>query len=403
MLNQIGSIAAGIRNHLTKLDDQPIGGAALSVVVLLDIFILVSIFNGLADHTRQLTSPVQYVPTHCREIVIQANWSETDQLLRVARLVTQFRERSLPEKHRPYTYHPICERLTTPLDTIKKNSELAKRLKELQQITVQLRQTRSRLDRVRGAYDVRASDGSAVSDDEVGGATVVQPAIQKEVLEASNAIEILVEEQAVLRDSLNGESQLQQVFELIATVSDEDREQLATEVRTLNFWYPVKRLGMEMMFLLPLVAVFYFWNARSIAAARPLQVLVSSHLLVVVAIPVLAKLAELVYDILPKKLLLQIFEILESLNLIAIWHYVVMALAIVAALLLVYLFQKKLFSHERLLQKRIAQGMCQQCGARLAPGGSACTLCGFQQYRECTHCHEPTFKFGEYCRNCGEP
>ncbi|MFO7541644.1 MAG: hypothetical protein R6W97_02385 [Thiobacillus sp.] len=66
-------------------------------------------------------------------------------------------------------------------------------------------------------------------------------------------------------------------------------------------------------------------------------------------IPVFFKIAELVYDIIPRQLLRQVIELLESFKLVAIWHYLVIVAAIVAAFALIYLFQKKLFSHHKLL------------------------------------------------------
>ena len=123
----------------------------------------------------------------------------------------------------------------------------------------------------------------------------------------------------------------------------------------MYFWYPVKRLGMQMLFLLPLFAIFYVWNNASIRKSRGIQALVSSHLLVVSFIPIFFKIIETVYDIIPKKLLKKLIDLLESLKLVAIWHYFVIALAVAAALFLIYIFQKKLFSREKLIERRIAK------------------------------------------------
>jgi hypothetical protein len=158
---------------------------------------------------------------------------------------------------------------------------------------------------------------------------------------------------------------------------------------------------MEMLFLLPLLTGFYYWNARSIARARPFQSLVSSHLLVVTFIPVLFKILELFYDIIPKKILKKVIDLLESLQLVALWYYLLMGLAVLAALTLIYLLQKKLFSRERLLARRIAKGQCQECGAQLRGDIAACPFCGAGQFRECSHCSRPTWLHGKYCRECG--
>lgn len=90
-------------------------------------------------------------------------------------------------------------------------------------------------------------------------------------------------------------------------------------------------------------------------------------------------------------------------KLVALWHYLVMALAVAFALAAVLLIQRRLFSRERLLEKRIAKGQCQQCGKRLPAGARACPSCGFGQYRTCPRCDGATPVHARHCTACGAP
>jgi RNA polymerase subunit RPABC4/transcription elongation factor Spt4 len=252
---------------------------------------------------------------------------------------------------------------------------------------------------VKGAYDTSLLESMAKRD--VGHAKT--EAIKGDIAEKTRALDDLVSKQKILASSAEQDERVRRLYALIAAVSPADRDSLRDDLRQLNFWFPVKRLGMQMIFLLPLLFAFYFWNARSIAARRPFQTLVSSHLVVIAFLPVLFKIVELVYDIIPKKLLARLFELLESLKLVALWHYFVIAISIVAALALIYVLQRKLFSRERLIDKRIAKGLCQNCGQRLPADSRACPLCGFAQYRKCVHCKGLAHALGRYCRECGKP
>jgi len=130
---------------------------------------------------------------------------------------------------------------------------------------------------------------------------------------------------------------------------------------------------------------------------------VSSHLLAVSFIPIFCKIIETIYDIIPKILLKKIIDLLESLKLVAIWHYLVIALAVAAALFLIYIFQKKLFSHGKLIERRISKGACQQCGKHLPAGSQACPFCGFAQFKTCSNCSNLMHVYSKYCRECGKP
>ena len=386
------------RQRLTSLDQQPLSRATLVVIVFLDFFVLGAIFDGLADHTAQLATPATRVPPLCRSLVVDAEWNATNRLDRLARMVSGWQDDLQREAARDRGgLHPLCAPLVAAYEAVRDDAGLARNLQESQRLRREIGDLRAELTRIKGAYDTRLLEAIAGKDDEAKDTA----AIRATVSEKTAALDARVGAQALLDASIEQDPRVRVLFERVDKVSDADRTALRDELRRLDFWYPAQRLGMEMLFLLPLVAAFYFWNAKSIAASRPFQTLVSSHLLVVVLIPVFFKLAELVYDIIPRRLLRQLFELLESLRLVALWHYLLIALAIAAALALAYLFQKKLFSREKLLQRRIARGLCQDCGQRLPPDSAYCPACGAAQFRSCSRCNAPTPLHGRYCRACG--
>lgn len=400
LLKSIVKTAKRIKNNLTSLDAQPIGKAALTVIVFLDLFILISIFDGLADHTKQLITPAERIPQYCRSIVIESEWSPTTRLNNLARVTAEYRNAydTPDEGHSVSEQHALCARITSLLREIREDQALSTNLLTTLEVRRESAALRAELERVKGAYDTALLEAAA--ERRRGPASV--DALKNDVANKTSALNDATRKLALLEAGILQDARVQGLFRLLDGVSTADRVALRDDLRRLNFWYPVKRLGMEMLFLLPLFLVFYFWNSRSIAKQRPFQTLVSSHLIVVTLIPVFFKLVELVYDIIPKKLLKHVLALLESLGLVALWHYLLMGLAVLAALALIYLFQKKLFSREKVVARRIAKGLCQNCNQRLPIDSSACPLCGFVQYRDCKHCGSSTHVYGKFCKVCGQ-
>jgi len=399
MISAITAKFRAIRLNLTRLDYQPIGKAALTVVVLLDIFILFSIFRGLEEHTAQLTSPNEYIPRHCRDIVLDSEWHKTDRLVRIARIVSAYRGSYYRQDDKPdkAIMHPQCASLAHLIDAVTDDAELSASLTRYLQARHESTTAKAELDRIRGTYDTTLLESIAGDNRQNQRSQQLRKSVS-EVTETINALEV---EQESIELVTAKNAHLSTLFKAIDAITRDDRDNLRELLRSHNFWHPVRQLGMEMLFLLPLLTGFYYWNARSIARARPFQSLVSSHLLVVTFIPVLFKILELFYDIIPKKILKKVIDLLESLQLVALWYYLLMGLAVLAALALIYLLQKKLFSRERLLARRIAKGQCQECGAQLRGDIAACPFCGAGQFRECSHCNKPTWLHGKYCRECG--
>ena len=386
------------KTNLTSLDDQPLGKAALVIIIFLDIFILTAIFNGLGDHTRQLSAPDDYIPGICREIVVNRQWNPTNRIDNLSQIITSYSQSYYRYSDKKKERHPLCAPYVELVDQFKKDKALTSVFEERSKSEGEVRELQRGINSLKGSYDTSLLE--TIAKQQEGQARV--DAIKEDLQKKTGDLNGLKERIAALEQTINDHAGVKALWGRLQNLREQDRQTLLSDLRSLNFWYPVKKLGMQMVFLLPLFAVFFFWNSASIRKNRGLQTLVSSHLLVVSFIPVFSKIIETVYDIIPKKLLKALIDLLESLKLVAIWHYLVIALAVAAAVFLIYIFQKKLFSREKLLERRIAKGECQQCGKHLPDGAQACPFCGFVQFRLCSHCNSPTHVHGKYCRVCGE-
>ena len=390
---------AKIRANLTSLDSQPLSKAALVIILFLDVFILFAIFNGLEEHTRQLSSPDDYVPYSCRDIVINREWNPTNRIDNLSSVILSDRTSYYRLLEKKKDRHPVCAPYLDLLDRIKNDKELGDVFEDRNKFVNEARNLQREIGNLKGAYDTSLLE--TIAKQKEGRANVEK--IKKDVQQKTNALNTLQGQIEALELKINGNDKVRAFWEKLQGLRVEDRERLRGDLRRLYFWYPVKRLAMEMVFLLPIFVAFYLWNSTSIRRGRGIQVLVSSHLLVVSFIPIFFKIIDTIYDIIPKKLLKKIIDLLESLKLVAIWHYLVIALAVAVALFLIYIFQKKLFSRDKLIERRIARGQCQNCAKQLPPGSQACPFCGFAQFKICPECNRQTHVYGKYCRKCGRP
>ena len=387
-----------IKTHLTSLDDQPLAKAALVIILFLDIFILIAIFNGLDEHTKQFSSPDEYIPNSCREIVINRRWNPTNRTDNLSQIIISTSHRYYQIEEKKKGRHPVCVPYIDLLNQIKNDKALTSIFEDRNKSEREAKELQQGIDNLKGAYDTSLLETIAKQQESQ---TKVE-ATKNDFKQKTSALNILKNRITSLEQTINGDAKVKLLWERLQGLQEQDRQKLITDLRRLNFWYPVKRLGMQMIFLLPLFAVFYAWNNTSIRKDRGVQTLVSSHLLGVSFIPIFCRIIETIYEIIPKILLKKIMDLLESLKLVAIWHYLVIALAIAVALFLIYVFQKKLFSREKLIERRISKGECQHCGKHLPAGSQACPFCGFVQFKACSNCNKLMHVHGKYCRECGK-
>ena len=387
-----------VRAHLTQLNRQPLGRAALTIVLLLDAFVLSSIFDGLARHTAQLTQPDEVVPVRCRDIVLDRQWTPAGRLEQLGEVVAAHTAAPVWQARASHASpHPVCAPVVGAIDAVLADRALAKQFDDARALRRQSADLRTQIERLKGSYDTALLEKIAGAD-----APTRADTLGRELAAKTGALDEATGNLAQLETAIGGEARVQALWQRIDAVQADDRERLRADLRRLETWYPVRRLGWELLFLAPLLGLFYAWNAASIRRGRAVQTLVSAHLLVVAFIPVLWKLLQLVYDILPRRFLRQLMALLESAHLIALWNYLVIALAVAASLALIYVVQNKLFARDKLLARRIARGQCQDCGLALPPGSAFCSACGFGQFAPCPHCGQASHVHGHYCRECGQ-
>jgi hypothetical protein len=386
--------AATLVSNLFRTGErQPLAKPALVVLLFLDVFILVSIFDGLAEHTGQLATPSERVPPVCVQMVIDRSWDETSRLERLGEAIPRDRAPS-PDSPR-VEVHPLCAPLLEGVKAVGADEEIAAALRSRDDLRRELQHLERALASLRPAYD------TALLETVAGRPGPEIAAIATELREKTAALETLRAQLATIDAALLGAPAVATLFGRLDALRDADRVRLESDLRRLTFWFPLKRLGMELLFLVPLLGVFLAWTVRSARRGPGVQTLVASHLLVVASIPVLLKAFEAVYEVIPKRLLAAVIALLARLNLVAIWHYLVIGVSVLVALALIYVVQRRLFSPERLALRRIARSLCQDCGTRLPPGARACPACGFAQFRRCPACSGSAHVRAAHCAECG--
>jgi hypothetical protein len=177
------------------------------------------------------------------------------------------------------------------------------------------------------------------------------------------------------------------------------------DYENLSFWYPIKRTGVEALFLLPLLICVGVWANFAMRKGRTYQILISSHLLTIIGIFLLLRAVTLIYDIIPKVFLAKLIDFLEVLNIVGLLYYFWILFAVLFTLGLVYFVQRRIAKAKeaRKLEigaKRAEKGECWACGAKLT-GGHHCIRCGTSQFIACSNCGKDTLRAGEHCMHCG--
>ena len=402
-MDGIKSSISTFKNRLVNTgSEEPLSKLSLAVIIALDLFILFVVFEGLHDHTKQITSPNEYIPYECQEVFIRTSWSDANFLTKVQTIVLSdhnnysYRYDTVLERAETEDMHSSCREFYTRVKLIAENQRLKDSFIDRQGLLKQKEGLTDSLNVSKDVYETSLLEKIADQDKNKNDL----PAIKASIATHATRTEGIDQRLAVTEKLLN-EDPL--ILELRAMVSpdNQNRQGMVNDFKEFQFSYPFKELCWQLVFMLPIFFIFYIWSSRSVKKDNRIQTLISTHLLAIASIPIILKVGEVVIDLIPRHFFKTIFKILTSLHIIAIWHYSVISVSVGAGLLAVYLIQKKLFNRQRIQQKRLMKGACYFCGKNLPQGADTCPFCGTKQLKKCTKCEEETYVCGSYCRNCG--
>ncbi len=395
---------AALRNHLFKLDSrEPLSKLSLVVIIALDFFILIVLFNGLSDHTEQLTAPYEYVPYECRDVYVNNDWTESDRLDELQPLVLSgyenisYRYKGVLDQADTTIMHPTCAELYNAIKSIADNDALKALFVERKLLQNQRSEINRELSSNRSTYNTSLLEDIAERRARDEGLSAISSR-SRQLSDSQNAVQ---EEIDKLDHKLNTAAPISTLWKAISR-DPKTREALIADYKHYQYWYVLKKLLWQMLFMLPLFFAFYFWSSHSVKRQRTIQTLIASHLLVVSTIPIILKVSELVLDLIPHHFFKKLFELLEKLHLIAIWHYLIILATVAAALFVIYLIQKKLFNQHRIYQRRLMKGLCYACGLQLHANTEYCSFCGEHQMKTCSSCNGTTPAKADFCTKCGE-
>lgn len=388
-----------------NINNEPVNKISLTVIIVIDLFILINVFLGLDSISRWYLSPSQAYPCYDQWQSYQQNKNSDRDFLIVSEILNLNRVPYIPENYdqSPERHlgkvSPICVNFASLKNNINQaNNKLIFTTIEDKQKQVTSLQEKNRT--IRSQYD------SSLLEQIVG-----QPSNL-----SINEVEAQKAKQELDKNNLNINNikteikelkqQLLATSETVSFLSLLNSEVKFSEVKQgyekASFWYPSIQIIFQLIFLLPLIFISLFVHKLSIEKGYGLLSLMSWHLLVIFFIPLLIK----IFEFLQVGVIFEfIFDIITVIfgGLVFLINYLYIFLIPAIGFGIIKFFQQIVFNPKTQASKRVEKSRCLNCGKKIHNDHSHCPHCGYAQYVECPHCHNLTYKFMPYCYHCGTP
>ncbi len=405
MLRFLRRISRRFLRKSTQIHHEPINKISILILVLIDLFVLINVFGGLASIAQWPLSPPEQFACQSDYATFHESSSQQDpHLVRAGLLESAIttHQNTAPSLWEPPPrlgqVHGICQTheqrqltVSTP-DNLTRHNQIQTLRIDIATLTEKNRVLREQYDSTL-LEDIAGQDPAASINESTAAATKAEIDANQQQIDAKTTEITTLETQLI--ESPEGAAYLD-------WVGNRDRyDTLKAEYDAAQFWHPNQVLGLQILFLTPLIVAAYGWHRLSTRRQWGLQSLLSWHLLLIVCLPLVVRLFEFIqFGNVVAVVVEAIVAVLGGLLFLA--SYLMIAVIPLLGFGLIKLLQRFVFNPRVQAKNRIQKGRCIRCSAKLRSDDIHCPYCGFGQYHTCGHCHQPTYKYAPHCHHCGE-
>lgn len=428
MFNKIRNLIRRFFRKSSTLNRQSLNVPSLIVIVFVDIFILVNVFFGLNDISNWHLSPYQAYPCYSEWQTYQGSQDAGKDYAMVRQSIVPSNS-SVPEYRSTYNRiepfpvnppNPSSIRDSYQINQINHIGQVSPQCLDYADVQDALRtpanqkavisidtklQKISELEQanrnIRAQYDSTLLEKVAGQPRNQSINTISAEQAKQKTDANSATISQLKQDITKVKQTLLAQPEAQT---LLAYLNNSDKfEPIAAQYRHASFWYPSIQLGLQALFLLPLILISYAIHHFALRKNYGLVALITWHLLIIATIPALLKLFEfLQVGVLFQWIATAIGSIFGNLLFLVSYSQIVLIPLVGFGLIkLIQRLSRRRAKAQKDAVNRIAQSRCLRCATKIGPNDAYCAHCGYQQFEECPSCHAMTHRQMPHCTHCG--
>jgi hypothetical protein len=399
MFSFLRRISDRLIHKSTHIAREPLNKASTIVILLIDLFVIINVFNGLNSISQWPLSPAEEFACFSayQNYYQSPNKDSLDFQAKIIANAIEVNPKNTIDSNRLGKQSALCSEILQTEKSLN-NAENIKTKKAIENLRWDISRLENENLTLKNQYDSTLLEKIAGQNPKNSINKTTADRLKTTIDRhkntiATKTIQIAEKQKQLIQqsDSANYLKQLQ----------NSDRYQLLQrEYDSASFWYPNKQLILQALFLLPLITIAYLCHSWSERQNKGLLSLLSWHLLLLFCLPLLIKFFEfLQFGNLVKVGIEFITAILGGL--IFISSYLLILIIPLSGFALIKFLQAFIFNPKIQAKNRIEKLHCINCNFKLRTTDIFCSNCGFDQFVTCSNCQNKTYKFLGFCRHCG--
>lgn len=380
------------RKDLFTFRSERLSKLAMFLIVLLDIFVLGLVFEGI-DYEQEKNQKINAkFPYHC-SYLFDKNIENVEDYAKYRNV-----------KKYSYNYKrgesaKVCEDISKKYDELLNDKEFSKNKTLYLETKKNLKKVKIKIDDLQRKYNIELLEKSNSEE--------------KNILFTKLEYHLLLEKEKELKNILKNIPKVSSYkqYKKYQSFKNQNKKRYKKELESYIRHYNLKNYLYLLKFTLPLflIAFFYYYrnNRKRLSDEdyNNITLVMTSHLLVIFTIPIFFGFLNVVYYYIPKEFFVRIIEFLKSISALFLGFYGVLLVAFSLVFFVIYILQKyekSQYKKHLIINKNVNKNKCVRCRNIVDyRKDENCPFCGERLQIECQDCGNKTINVLEFCRHCG--
>ena len=386
------SIFSKAKTNLFSFNNQDLTRWSIFILIMLDIFLLSTIVNGVSSERKMAPTIDQRYPYSCTK-----NYFSEDKRKIPSEFSYDFFDTYNYDYYVPATLttSASCKSLRSVTDVFTESNEFENNKKLLKALAETKRLNLLEIEKIESRYNTKLFERITDSGTDFRSAknkyyTLLQK--EKDLLVQINSVKKV--------------TQLKGFTEYLTYVKD-TYDSFKKEYDSYSVWRPFLAYAYLLKFAFPLFLISFllyrFARKREESITGKILKIISSHLILLSSIPMFIGTLVLIFDIIPHKLLKKVIAFLYEFGLMFLGYYGLIAISIVFFGAIIFFIQRNKAKSNAKNKYFIAfnQSKCPTCNIRVSSDQVHCHNCSEQLKVSCPKCNSLKINHFKYCDHCG--
>lgn len=397
------------KNSFVYSTKEKLSKLSILLIIVLNIIVFNIIIEGLNFQTHFVNSPSNKYPYFCTNIIKNENISDFDSFSNSAYYIDSnnlyYAEDILKNKN---DLDSRCIEIEKRVAIIKNEHNLKNIKEQIVNLNEQIYKLEDEVNYFRNNYNTVLFEKIANHDNDK---SILNDNINSENIKAKyndslKNIEKLKLEKENIYINFENSNSIKSIKEYINTIKE---NYIIDEEKAFRYYYYIIEI-IKMLFLLPLVFVFFFLMKKCLVDEKYILYIIFKNLFVVSLIPTLYTVFQIIYKFLPKVFLSKVIEFFYNLDIPFLVYYILVIIFVLIFVVVIIKIQKRFREQNELMKRNkiskiesYNKNLCNSCGNSVSYiRMNFCPVCQNMLKIKCKSCQNETIFGLNYCQNCSE-